>query len=82
MNLNFFRKEKKNNIKELFLYNMKLLVLWLSVVMIWRWIWNLLDTYFLPQYFILSNILTIVLWILFMLILEYDLEALWVGDDE
>ncbi len=76
-----FRLKKKSVFKEEFFYNVKLVILAASVVMIWRWIWNLIDEYFLPDDFLLSNILTILLWISIMFFIEYDLEALWVWDE-
>ncbi len=71
---------KKRN-KNLFLYNLKLVVLSIAIIMIWRWVWNFLDEYFLPNYFILSNILSIVVGIIILYINDYDLDELWVSDD-
>lgn len=74
--------KKKKTFWSLFVYNFKLLVLSISVIMVWRWTWNLLDYYFLPEYFLTSNILTIAVWVSIMFLLEYDLETLWVWDEE
>ncbi len=74
--------KKKETFWSLFIYNSKLLILSISVIMVWRWIWNLLDYYFLPQYFLTSNILTIAVWVSIMFFLEYNLETLWVSDEE
>lgn len=79
--MNFNPFNKKETFWELFLYNLKLLILWVTVVMIWRWVWNLLDRYFFPEDFLLSNILTILIWIAIIFIMEYDLETLWVWDE-
>jgi hypothetical protein len=57
----FFKKKKENVFKEEFLYNLKLLIIAISVVMIWRGTWNLLDRYFFPDDFLFSNSFTIVL---------------------
>ncbi len=82
MVFSFFKKKKESVFKEELFYNLKLMVIATAVVMIWRWIWNLVDRYFLPEHFVMSNVLTIVLWILLIFILEYDLETLWVWDEE
>lgn len=57
-------------------YNVKLFLLGTAVIMIWRWIWNFLDDYFLPDNFILSNILTIIIWIFIIFIYDYDMDTL------
>lgn len=72
---------KSRREKSLLLYNLRILVLAIAVVMIWRWVWNLVDFYFLPEHFVLSNSLTIVLWVCIMLLIDYDLEALWTVDE-
>ncbi|MDP2090804.1 MAG: hypothetical protein Q8K30_04370 [Candidatus Gracilibacteria bacterium] len=74
--------KKKKTFGSLFVYNFKLLVLSISVIMVWRGTWNLLDYYFLPEYFLTSNILTIAVGVSIMFLLEYDLETLGVGDEE
>ncbi|MDD2871436.1 MAG: hypothetical protein PHS49_05590 [Candidatus Gracilibacteria bacterium] len=82
MNFNFLKKKKPNIFKEEFFYNFRILILVISVIMIWRGVWNLIDHYFFPDDFIFSNVATIVLGIIIMFMIEYDLEALGVGDDE
>ena len=41
--------------------NWLLVILFISSVFIWRGIWNLLDKYFLPNNFIISNALSIII---------------------
>ena len=81
MKFMFFKTDKKKLFKETVLYNLKLLVLNVSVVMIWRGTWNLLDRYFFPNDFLVSNWMTIIAWIVIIFLMEYDLETLWVWDE-
>jgi sterol desaturase/sphingolipid hydroxylase (fatty acid hydroxylase superfamily) len=65
--------KKKNNYKKRMLYvfsDMKLLIITLSIIMIWRWFWNFLDLYFLENYFVLSNLLSIIIWITIIVLLK------------
>jgi hypothetical protein len=41
-------------------------------VMIWRGVWNLLDKYFIPDNFLLSNLLCIIIPLIVAWILVYD----------
>lgn len=67
-------KSKKN--KKTLIYNIRVFLLLLAVVVIWRWIWNIFDRYFFPDYFMLSNILSIVIWLVIIFINDYELEDL------
>lgn len=67
----------KKKTKKIILYDIKIFTLATGVIMIWRWIWNFLDHYFLPNDFILSNISVIIIWVLVIILIDYDLEALW-----
>lgn len=67
-------KSKKN--KKTLIYNIRVFLLLLAVVVIWRWIWNIFDRYFFPDYFIISNILSIVIWLVIIFINDYELEDL------
>jgi len=67
-------KSKKN--KKTLIYNIRVFLLLLAVVVIWRWIWNIFDRYFFPDYFMLSNLLSIVIWLVIIFINDYELEDL------
>ncbi len=62
--------------------NLKIFILAVAVIMIWRWVWNFLDHYLLPNYFVLSNLLSIWLWVLILFLNDYDLDELWVSGDD
>jgi hypothetical protein len=65
--------KKKNNYKKKMIYifsDMKLLIITLSVIMIWRGFWNFLDNYFLQDYFVLSNFLSIFIWVAIIVLLK------------
>lgn len=64
------KKKFKKNLDK----NMKYFTLYVWVIMIWRGIWNFLDLYFLPNHFNLSNTLTIVIWLLIIVLNDYDLD--------
>ena len=68
--MKLLRKKQK---KHLF-YNIKIFTLFIAVIMIWRWVWNFLDYYLFPEFFIISNLLTIVIWLLIFFIHDYDLD--------
>lgn len=65
---------KSKKAKNTFFYNVRVFLLIIAVVVIWRWIWNLFDRYFFPDNFILSNILTIIIWLIIIFINDYELE--------
>ncbi len=65
--------KKKNPIKKKMVYvfsDMKLLVITLSVIMIWRGFWNILDLYFFQDNFTLSNFLSILIWVAIIVLLK------------
>ncbi|MDD3144592.1 MAG: hypothetical protein PHV23_00615 [Candidatus Gracilibacteria bacterium] len=67
----FFKSKKARNE---FLYNLRVFLLIIAVIMIWRGVWNFLDFYFLKDYFILSNLLTIVIGLVIIFINDYELD--------
>ncbi|MDD3793614.1 MAG: hypothetical protein PHI37_02290 [Candidatus Gracilibacteria bacterium] len=67
-------KSKKN--KKTLIYNIRVFLLLLAVVVIWRGIWNIFDRYFFPDYFVLSNLLSIVIGLVIIFINDYELEDL------
>ncbi len=56
--------------------NLRILFIAIWVIMIWRWVWNLLDKYILTEYSLISNILTIILWILILFWDDHKLNEL------
>ena len=56
--------------------NLNTLIVCISVVMIWRWIWDLLETYLFPNNPLISNLICIILWIIILLIDDWKLEEL------
>ncbi len=69
------KKKHKKKIKFV-LSNMKIFLITIAVVMIWRGIWNFLDMYFLTQNPFASNLLSILFWTLLIFILNFDLKEL------
>lgn len=63
------RKKYIKKIKIAFNYA-KYFVITTAWIMIWRWVWNLLDKYFVKEEFILSNVLSILIWVFLLLILS------------
>lgn len=65
---------KSKKAKNTFFYNVRVFLLIIAVIMIWRGIWNFLDSYFLPDNYVLSNILTIVIGLIIIFVNDYELE--------
>lgn len=66
-------KHKKNKHKKKMLFvisDMKFLLITVAVVLIWRWVWNFTDHYFLQDYYILSNLLSILIWIAIIIVFK------------
>ena len=57
--------------------NLNTIVVCVSVIMVWRWIWDLLDYYVFPNNPLLSDLLCIALWIGILLIDDWKLNELW-----
>lgn len=67
----------KKKTKKFLKNNLRFFPLYVGVIMVWRWIWNFLDYYFLPDYFNISNTLTIVIWLFIILLNDYDLDEVF-----
>lgn len=65
------KKSVKRVIRDIDIF---IVVLW--VVMIWRWLWNFLDRYFLSDMFFLSNVLSIAFWIVIIFLHDFSLKKL------
>ena len=59
--------------------NRKIFLVCIAVVMIWRWIWDLLDMYIFPNYPLFSNLICIGIWIVILLM---DDGKLWELQEE
>ena len=66
-----FKKFRKNHTS-----NLNIFVVCVSIIMIWRWIWNILDMYIFPNNPLVSNLICIVLWIIILLIDDWRLLEL------
>lgn len=69
-----FKKFRKN-----YNSNWNIFVVCVAIVMIWKWIWDLLEIYIFPGYPLLSNFVCIVVWILVLLV---DDGKLWELQEE
>jgi hypothetical protein len=47
-----------------------------AVILVWRGVWNLLDTYFFPDYPLLSNVLGILVGLILLYFPDEDLKEL------
>ena len=56
--------------------NRNIFLVCFAIVMIWRWLWNLLDIYLLPNKPFLSNLICIVIWVVILLIDDWMLLEL------
>ena len=63
-----FRKDNNSNLNTI--------VVCISVIMVWRGIWDLLDMYVFPNTPLLSDLLCIALWIAVLLIDDWKLGEL------
>ncbi|MFC1732885.1 hypothetical protein ACFL6I_21495 [candidate division KSB1 bacterium] len=53
-----------------------MLMIGIAVILIWRGVWNLLDEYLLPDHFLLSNIVGIVVGLLILYLPDKDIKEL------
>ncbi len=56
--------------------NMNIFLTTAAVVMIWRWVWELLDIYLLPNNRVLSLIIGMILWIFLLFVDNEKLDEL------
>lgn len=59
--------------------NLNIFVVCIAIIMIWRWVWSLLDMYIFPDYPLISNIVCIIIWIIILLV---DDGRLWELEQE
>ena len=63
-----FRKDNDSNLNTI--------IVCISVVMVWRWVWDLLDIYVFPNNPLISNLICIIVWLAILLIDDGKLEEL------
>ena len=63
-----FRKDNDSNLNTI--------VVCISFVMVWRWVWDLLDIYIFPNNPLISNLICIIVWLAILLIDDGKLEEL------
>ena len=71
----FFKKRFPISLKPTKTFFSMLLVA-ISIIFIWRGVWNLLDAYLLPENFIASNVLGILIGILILYLPDKDIKEL------
>lgn len=82
---NKMRKTKKSLLENLKVFrenrntNLNILIECIAIIMIWRGIWNLLDTYIFPNHPLISNLICIGIGILILLM---DDGKLWELQEE
>ena len=69
-----FRQIERNNNR-----NINILIECIAIVMIWRWIWDLLEIYIFPNNPFLSNMLCVIVWVIILLL---DDGKLWELEEE
>ena len=63
-----FRKDNSSNLNTI--------IVCISVIAIWKWVWDLMEIYVFPQNPLLSNIVCIILWVAVLLVDDGKLEEL------
>ena len=56
--------------------NLNTIVICISVIMVWKWIWDLLEIYVFPNNPTLSNIVCVIIWVAVLLVDDWKLEEL------
>jgi len=56
--------------------NMYILFECIGIIMIWRWVWDLLEIYVFPDNPLASNLICVVIWIIILLIDDWKLWEL------
>jgi len=56
--------------------NMNILLTTAAVVMIWRWVWELLDLYLFPNNRLVSLIIWIIIWVFLLFVDNEELDEL------
>ena len=63
-----FRKDNDSNLNTI--------IVCISVIAVWKWVWDLMEIYVFPQNPLLSNIVCIILWVTVLLVDDGKLEEL------
>ena len=57
--------------------NLNIFITTAAVVMIWRWVWELLDLYLFPNDHVLSLVIWMIIWIFLLFVDDERLDELW-----
>lgn len=68
--INNFKDRIHSRFTKKIINSIKLLILGFAVIMFWRGLWNLVDKYFFPKHFLISQILCISIGIIMIFILD------------
>ena len=60
--------------------NASILIECIAIIMIWRWVWDLLEIYVLPNSPLASNLTCVIVWILVLLLDDWKLFELQEDD--
>jgi hypothetical protein len=60
--------------------NVSILIECIAIIMIWRWVWDLLEIYVLPNSPLASNLTCVIVWILVLLLDDWKLFELQEDD--
>jgi len=59
--------------------NVYILIECIAIIMIWRWVWDLLEIYVFPNSPLISNLICVMIWIIVLLL---DDGKLWELEEE
>ena len=60
--------------------NASILIECIAIIMIWRWVWDLLEIYILPNSPLASNLTCVIVWVLVLLLDDWKLFELQEDD--
>jgi hypothetical protein len=70
------RKLQRNSLSR----DLRIFILAIGVIMIWRGVWNLIDHYLIPEYWVFSSILSVVIGVIILVLNDNNLTEL-AGDE-
>lgn len=74
------KKEKDKPLRQRFRNdgnsNLNMLISCASVIMVWRAIWDLCDTFIFPSHQVLSDLVCLLIWIIVLLLDDWKLKEL------
>lgn len=66
-----FKKLRKNKSS-----NLNIFIICTAVIMVWRWVWNIIDMYVFPNNYLFSCIFCVVVWIAILFIDDWKIDEL------